>query len=212
VITVKQIITYATFGLILTGCVTTTDYKKSLQQAESCCAKLSDIKYRKLEYNKTASKDLGVEGDKVRLFKSGRSFYFPLALPAFEGAYEIQIKSIAQGSNIFIPRIALLDDKHNIIKRVSSSSFVLRNGEAKHQFFVNSDLNYRYMMLYTAPEDLGKKGKFMQDNTQIMPIVAGPYVFYYTNGSDTTKTITSAEGGKLFVKLLKYAPVKLGAK
>ncbi|MEE9303594.1 MAG: MalM family protein [Thiotrichaceae bacterium] len=209
---IKQVITCSVLSLILTGCATTIDYKKNLQQAGNCCAKLSDVKYKKLKYDEKVSKEVGVEGDKSRSFKSGKSFYLPVELPPYEGAYEIQIESIAQGNKIFIPRIALLDGHYKIIKQISSSSFVLRNGAAKHQFFVNSDLNYRYMVLYTSPEDLDKKGKQIQDTTQVIPIVAGGFIFYYTEWGDITRTITSAEGGKLFVNVLKYAPVKIGAK
>ncbi len=210
---IKQItiLTFLSFALVgLAGCVTTTDYKKSLQTANTCCSQLSDVKYKKLEYNKAASKALGEEGDKARLFKSGKSFYFPVELPSYEGAFEIQIESTPVNNKIFIPRIALLDSKHRTIKRISSSSFVMMNGAAKHKFFVNKDLSYRYMVLYTSPADLGKTGKRIQDTSQATPIFAGGYIFYYTHGADTTSTITSAEGGKLSVKILKYAPVKIG--
>lgn len=210
-IRLKQIVAISVVALILTGCAT-TNYKQNLQQAPSCCAQLSGISFKKLAYNKEASKALGAEDDKARLFKAGKSFYFPVELPSYEGAFEIQIKSTPVSNKIFIPRIILLNEKHEIVKHISSSRFIFMNGTASHKFFVNKDLHYRYMILYTSPKDLGKTGKKIQDTSYATPIHTGGFVFYYTHGSEKTSTITSAEGGKLAVTILKYAPTKIIAK
>lgn len=210
-IRIKQLIGISLLALTFTSCAT-TNYKQNLQQASLCCTQFSSIAFKKLPYNKEVKKALGGEGDNARLFKEGKSFYYPVELPPYEGAFEIQIKSTAVDNKIFIPRILLLNNQHKVVKRISSSRFILMNGTASHKFFVNQDLNYRYMILYTAPQDLGKTGKKIQDTSYATPIHTGGFVFYYKHGSEKTSLITSSEGGQLAVTILKYKPTKIIAK
>lgn len=197
--------------ILLTGCTSPIDYKKGLQDSSLCCEQLSAVQYTKLQYGKAESKHLGTEGDKARKFPEGKSFYMAVELPEYEGPFEIQIESVPTNNKVFIPRVTLLDKNYKTLKQISASSFVFNNGKAAHKFFVNEDKGYKYMMLYTAPDDIGKKGKQLKAGSRIVPIYTGAFVFYYRHGKDEDKTIESAEGGLLKVKALKYTLKKITA-
>lgn len=196
--------------LLLSGCATTIDYNKNLTVAKPCCADFKAIKYKPLQYNKPLQMKLGGESGQVRVFPEGKSFFFPIKLPEFDGAYEIQIQSQQVGNQVFLPRILMLNDKHQVAKKIPSAKFKFENGTASHKFFLNKDFGYQYMVLYTAPADVGKESIELRNTSSTTPIYAGPYVFYYTNGSEAKVTIKSAEGGSLKVTALKYKPRIIG--
>lgn len=197
-------------GLLFSGCATTADYKKNLTEAKPCCADLKTVKYKPLVYNKPLQMTLGDESGQARVFPEGKSFFFPIKLPDFDGAYEIQIQSQQVGNQVFLPRILMLNDKHQVVKKIPAAKFKFENGAASYKFFLNKDFGYQHMVLYTAPSDVGKESIELRNTSSTTPIIAGPYVFYYTNGSEAKVTIKSSEGGSLKVTALKYKPRIIG--
>lgn len=195
----------------LQGCATTAvDFKKNLQDSQVCCNKLADIDYKQLEYDKKLHTNVGAKKSPVRTFKEGKSFFVPVKLPAYTGPYEIQVESKPVKNQLFVPKIVLLDKNYNIRKQIPANKFQFSNGLARYKFFLNKDEGYRYLILHTSPSDIGKKGLSQTTSTQLIPIIAGPYIFYYTNASESKNIITSAEGGKVDITAIPYKPKTIG--
>jgi hypothetical protein len=192
-------------AVLLTGCASSSLVKK-LEDVSPCCSDLSSITYANLTYKKGVTSTFGGKDSQARIFPEGKSFFMPIKLPAFESPYEIQIESSPSDNEIVLPRILLLNQNYQVVKKVSSTKFHYENGTATHKFFINKELGYRYMILYTSPRDTGKESVALAGYGHTTAIAAGPYLFNYTAGVDTKATVKSSSRGDVAVKALQYKP------
>ncbi|MCG3168978.1 MAG: hypothetical protein CALGDGBN_00488 [Pseudomonadales bacterium] len=182
-----------------------------MQSAIVCCEQYRDVHYRPIEFNDPQRIAVGAEGDPVRRFAEGISYFAAFDLPVYERAYELRIVSEPVGDQLFIPTVVLLDDNYREIHRIEPDVFEYSNGVLKHAFFINYDQREAsYLIVYARKDDSGNAMNAVSVAAATIPITGKPFVFYYTHHREVTSTIRTAPGGRLEVTATLYAPRIVG--
>lgn len=191
-------------SISLISCAAEVNFKENLQSSSLCCKHYSEMQFKKLGYNTSLFKRIGEKGTPSRIFKEGQSYFLPVELPKFSGAYEVQIESTPTNKQLFVPRVLLLNATYEVVDMRESKNFFYSGGKASYKFFINEDKDYRYMVLYAPKSDLGKEGVYTTMVETSTPIYAGGYVFNYRSGVDAKESLITAEGGNIKIKIKKY--------
>ena len=187
------------------------NYNQRMQAASVCCERYQDITFRPLEFGKPQRIEVGAENDSVRRFTEGATYFAAVALPMFRRPYELRIVSSPVGDQLFVPTVLLLDSNYHEIRRIEGDVFEYSNGILRHAFFVNDEhKRARYLIAYARKDRLGDARDAFNVAASTMPIMAGPYVFYYTHHQEVTASIWTAPGGRLEISAEEYAPRVIG--
>lgn len=194
----------------LSACVShSTDYERQLAQTSSCCDQLQTIHYHPIKYDKLLTVQMGGKKQAARQFSTGKSYFAAIELPAFTSAYEIKIQSLPINKKLFWPNVQILDANFQVIKEIDAKEFAYSNGDLKNSFFINQDLGYRYLIIYTNPQLAGQASEARQVGTNDIYLPVGTGLVSLSSGFDKKQQITSSAGGILQVKLKKYELQKL---
>lgn len=187
------------------------NYNLRMQAASVCCERYEDITYRPLEFGKPQRIEVGGERDSIRRFAEGPAYFAAVSLPAFRRPYELRIVSSPVGNQLFVPTVLLLDSNYREIRRIEGEVFEYSNGILRHAFFINEDQKEaKYLVAYARKDRLGDARDAFNVAASTMPIMAGPYVFYYTHHREMTAAIWTAPGGRLDITAEEYAPRVIG--
>lgn len=191
----------------LNGCASKLDYQKQLAQTPICCERLQDIRYHPAVYDKVLTVNLG--GKKktpVRQFATGKSFFAAIQLPTYTAPYEIQITSLPNEQQLFWPTVQILDANFQLTQELGADRFTYSNGELSNHFFINQDVGYRYLLIYTKPNAIGKAGTLREVGASNLYLPAETGLFNLAYGVDQKKELKTAAGGKLQLRFIKYQP------
>lgn len=188
------------------GCTSTLDYQKQLAKTPSCCEQLHTIRYQPATYNKALTINMGGKKAPARQFLEGKSFFAAIRLPAYNSPYEIKIASEPIRKQLFWPTIQILDINYQVVEEINADTFTYSNGELNNSFFINQDLGYRYLIIYTKPQLIGKSGEARNVGTTNVYIPTGTSSLNLAYAVDQKQKITTSAGGKIKVELVKYQP------
>lgn len=195
-----------TSGLSLTGCATPENYKTRLETSLLCCDQLSEVPYQPLAYNKPMKATLGSKKSPARHFPEGKSFFLAAKLPAYQGTSELTISSESVGQQLFAPQVWLLNEQFQTLETIPAETFQYSNGQYDYTAFLNEDKDYRYLMIYTRADQVGKTNKQRVATFNASPVFVAGGIINIQQGGEANSNIINSEGGKVSIILKKYQP------
>lgn len=188
------------------GCATTPYKAKVLSTADmACVTDFADVERKPLRpLDDKATEKLGyIEfADLAQCYRNGDAST-PLALYAFEGVSapaEAKVSVLLSTGGTFAAAVDVLDAQFKPLQRHGFDAFVRRGDEYSLTVFLNpSDPVPAYLMLVPDQAQVGKKDITIGATATSTVIPAGPVMFIYTNGAETSAVREFMAGGKLKV-------------
>ena len=123
----------------------------------------------------------------------------PVALYRLDGVVppsHVDVSVQLSTSGTLPASVELLDDSFRTLRRYGFDSFVRRGSDYSLTAFLNSTMQMpRYVVVAPDPTQAGKSDVAIGSVATPVPIVAGPVLFTYNAGSETSTTRPFVEGG-----------------
>lgn len=199
------------------GCATNQYKAKVPSTAEmACVTEFADIARRPLRPldAKAAEKLAYVEfADVAGCYRSGDAST-PLALFAFEGVTapaEAKVSVLLSTGGTFAAAVDVLDARFEPLQHHGFDAFVRRGDEYSLTVFLNpADPPPAYLMLVPDRAQVGKQDIAIGSASAPMVIPAGPVMFVYNNGAETSAIREFMAGGKLKVTVKPQTQAAFG--
>lgn len=191
---------------LATGCATTPYQAKVLSTADmACVTDFADVARKPLRpLDAKATEKLGyIEfADLAQCYRKGDAST-PLALYAFEGVTppaEAKVSVLLSTGGTFAAAVDVLDAQFKTLQHQGFDAFVRRGDEYSLTVFLNpSDPAPAYLMLVPDQTQVGKTDIAIGSAASPIVIPAGPVMFIYNNGAETSAVREFMAGGKLKV-------------
>jgi hypothetical protein len=130
--------------------------------------------------------------------EGAKSSYVAFRLTESTEPYLISVTSVALGNTLFAPRLALLDDRGEILRRLSHNSFVFHGSSLYAGIRVHPD--ERYLIVASDPDVVGQQFSQISGGVRstVVPVGVGGFAAIYT-GSESTQASTYAHNGRVTV-------------
>jgi hypothetical protein len=197
---------------LATGCATTPYKAKVLSTADmACVTDFADVARKPLRLlDAKATEKLGyIEfADLAQCYRNGDAST-PLALYAFEGVNppaEAKVSVLLSTGGTFAAAVDVLDAQFKTLQHHRFDAFVRRGDEYSLTVFLNpSDPAPAYLMLVPDQTQVGKTDIAIGSAASPIVIPAGPVMFIYNNGAETSAVREFMAGGKLKVTVKPQA-------
>jgi hypothetical protein len=130
--------------------------------------------------------------------EGAKSSYVVFRLTESTEPYLISVTSVALGSTLFAPRLALLDERGEILRQLSHNSFVFHGSSLYAGIRVH--LGERYLIVASDPDVVGQGFSQVSGATRstVVPVGVGAFAAVYT-GSESIQAYTYAHNGSMTV-------------
>ena len=194
------------------GCTTTPYKAKVPSTADMACvtdfADVARMTLRPLDAKTTEKLGYSEFADLAQCYRNGDAST-PLALYAFEGVTppaEAKVSVLLSTGGTFAAAVDVLDAQFKTLQHHGFDAFVRRGDEYSLTVFLNpSDPPPAYLMLVPDQAQVGKQDIAIGSAANSMVIPAGPVMFVYTNGTETSAVREFMAGGKLKVTVKPQA-------
>lgn len=194
------------------GCATTPYKAKVLSTADMACvtdfADVARMTLRPLDAKATDKLGYVEFADLAQCYRNGDAST-PLALYQFEGVNppaEAKVSVLLSTGGTFAAAVDVLDAQFKTLQHHGFDAFVRRGDEYSLTVFLNpSDPAPAYLMLVPDQAQVGKKDIAIGSAASPIVIPAGPVMFIYNNGAETSAIREFMAGGRLKVTVKPQA-------
>jgi hypothetical protein len=197
----------ASAALIVSGCATTS-YKAQLPTLveSQCVSDLRDVKQIPLRYAPSDPKavpkplEFASLAQCLRLGDAGTT---PVAMYRFDGVAppaQLEVSVNLSTGGTFAAAVDVLDSEYRSLRRHGFADFVRRGSVYSLDVFLNpNEAQPAYLLVSHDRAQAGKSDVAIGSTAAPMVIPAGPVMFVYNNGFETSAVRPFLEGGLLQV-------------
>jgi Maltose operon periplasmic protein precursor (MalM) len=155
----------------------------------------------KLTKDRGDSIDIKMKGSEPCVLDAAQksSRYTVIALPASDAPFLVTVESEPVNTQLFAPRLMLLDSKGAVLRSVARDAFLF-HGDTLH-VVLRSHAGEAYLVIASDPDSAGQTVSHVSESTSVMPIVTpGAYIILHT-GSDESNTLIYSLTGEITVSV-----------
>lgn len=194
-------------GLFVSACSPLPRQAERLAGQQACCAKLTDIQFKKIELAKTLSIRI-TEDSPAFMFPEGKSYMLAVELPDRPSQTKMFIKTHRTGllvpdSQIFCPVVTYLDDRMAPVLTTEELPLTYEPpGLIKSGFWysvVTVPPNSKYAVIHTPAKMIGRPITLSGQSSGYAFFTGSSYV--YVPGGPTTQRYPCGQTGELELEL-----------